>query len=95
MSFKKPKNRQAHNDPTIAPGLEMDELDAKATGEEKERGDYTSVTKLVIDRIPDEGQWEDVLTLVGKGTFFFIERSQLMGLIGVFLNHNLSIPVDN
>jgi hypothetical protein len=37
--------------PTIAPGLELDELEASATEEEIARGDSTSVTKLFIDRV--------------------------------------------
>jgi len=43
--------RQKDHEPTIAPGLEMDELDEKATEKEIETNDYTSVTKLFIDRI--------------------------------------------
>ncbi len=40
-----------HHAPTIAPGMEMDELDEPATEEEIKRHDYTSVTKLFIDRL--------------------------------------------
>jgi len=41
-------------EPSIAPGLEMDELEEEATEEEVAKGDYTSVTKLVVDRVPEE-----------------------------------------
>lgn len=37
--------------PTIAPGMENDELDANATPEEIEKDDYTLVTKLYRDWI--------------------------------------------
>jgi hypothetical protein len=36
--------------PTLAPGMEMDELDQPATDKEIARNDYTSVTRLFIDR---------------------------------------------
>jgi hypothetical protein len=39
--------------PTVAPGMEMDELEEEATEEDVAEGDYTSVTKLVVDRIPE------------------------------------------
>jgi hypothetical protein len=39
--------------PNIAVGLEMDELEAEATSEEVSKGDFTPVTKLVIDRVED------------------------------------------
>ncbi|MBO8162363.1 MAG: hypothetical protein H0Z34_01445 [Brevibacillus sp.] len=34
---------------TIAPGMEMDELEEEATPEEIRKGDYTPVTKLIRD----------------------------------------------
>ena len=53
MKPNQPNNRQQRQDePTIAPGMEMDELEVDATEEEKQHGDSTPVTKLVIDRIP-------------------------------------------
>lgn len=55
MNRNPSKNEKLHEEPTIAPGMEMDELEAGATAEEKQRGDVTEVTKLVIDRVPDEG----------------------------------------
>jgi hypothetical protein len=44
--------REGEN-PNIAVGLEMDELEAEATTEEVNKGDFTPVTKLVIDRVED------------------------------------------
>lgn len=49
-----PKKQQEQAEPTVAPGMEMDELEVDATSQEVEQGDYTSVTKLVIDRVPEE-----------------------------------------
>lgn len=43
--------RTSQHEPTIAPSMEMDELDTPATDEEVERKDSTSVTKLFIDRV--------------------------------------------
>ncbi|HJV46028.1 MAG TPA: hypothetical protein VJ824_09940 [Bacillota bacterium] len=39
---------------TMAPSMEMDELEKSASKQEVKQGDYTQVTKLVIDRVPDE-----------------------------------------
>ncbi|CAJ1001899.1 hypothetical protein QO009_000762 [Brevibacillus aydinogluensis] len=47
---RKPNPDQKH-EPTIAPGMEMDELEEKATEEEIKNGDSTSVTTLYLDRI--------------------------------------------
>jgi hypothetical protein len=38
------------HEPTIAPSMEMDELDEEATEEEIKKGDSTRVTKLYIGR---------------------------------------------
>lgn len=46
--------RMKPHEPTIAPGLEMDELKVKASKEEIERGDSTSVTNLILDRTPED-----------------------------------------
>lgn len=43
--------RNPKHEPTIAPGMEMDELEEEATEEEIENGDSTSVTTLYLDRI--------------------------------------------
>lgn len=43
--------KQQKHDPTIASGLEMDELEEDATSEEIRNEDSTSVTKLFRDRI--------------------------------------------
>ncbi|WP_167577834.1 hypothetical protein [Ammoniphilus sp. YIM 78166] len=48
------ETRKQAGEPTVAPGLEMDELEAEATDEEVAEGDYTSVTKLVVDRLPED-----------------------------------------
>lgn len=45
---------QTTNQPAVAPGLDIDELEEDATEEEVSRGDYTPVTKLFLDRTPDE-----------------------------------------
>jgi hypothetical protein len=47
-----PKNQD--QEPTIAPGLEMDELDENASEGEIEKGDFTPVTKLYLDRTPED-----------------------------------------
>lgn len=47
------KKRKSYQ-PTIAPSMEMDELEISATEEEVRKGDYTPVTKLVLDRIPGD-----------------------------------------
>jgi len=42
-------------EPTIAPGMNTsDPLEEKATSNEKERDEYTEVTRLFLDRTPDE-----------------------------------------
>ncbi|WP_219839286.1 hypothetical protein [Paenibacillus sp. R14(2021)] len=42
-------------EPTIAPGMNThDPLEKKATEEEIEKGDYTSVTRLFLDRTLEE-----------------------------------------
>ncbi|MFK7692594.1 hypothetical protein [Paenibacillus sp. HJGM_3] len=39
-----------HEEPTIAPGMNMhDELEEKASEEEVQRGESTSVTRLYVD----------------------------------------------
>ncbi|GAC43251.1 hypothetical protein [Paenibacillus popilliae] len=42
--------------PTFAPGMELDNLKEKATPEEIDRGDSTSVTNLILDRTGDDNQ---------------------------------------
>jgi len=49
------KQRETQHEPTVAPGLNgHDPLEAKASEEEIETGDYTSVTKLFLDRTPED-----------------------------------------
>ncbi|GAB7389286.1 hypothetical protein BSNK01_31240 [Bacillaceae bacterium] len=50
---RKQERENAQNEPTIAPGMEMDALDAPAPPEEVAKGDFTRVTRLYIDRIDD------------------------------------------
>lgn len=46
---------QGQDGPTIAPGLNThDPLEEKATRKESEHGDSTSVTRLYLDRTPEE-----------------------------------------
>lgn len=46
------RSKQKQDQPTIAPGMEIDELEEEATEEEIANGDYTEVTSLIIDRLP-------------------------------------------
>ncbi|EST52349.1 hypothetical protein T458_15295 [Brevibacillus panacihumi W25] len=49
------KRRDQEQEPTVAPGLYgHDPLEAKASETEIENGEYTSVTKLFLDRTPEE-----------------------------------------
>lgn len=47
------KTKDSKEAPTIAPSMEMDELEAEASPKEIKDGESTSVTKLVIDRFDD------------------------------------------
>ncbi len=41
--------------PTLAPGMNTsDPLEEEATEKEKRRGDYTEVTRLYLDRTPED-----------------------------------------
>ena len=49
------KSQSNRNEPTIAPGMNMhDPLEEQATEEEIEKGDVTSVTRLYLDRTPED-----------------------------------------
>lgn len=51
----KEKPQTNHNEPTIAPGMNThDPLEKKATEEDIEKGDATSVTRLYLDRTPED-----------------------------------------
>jgi hypothetical protein len=51
----KEKSQSNHNEPTIAPGMNThDPLEKKATEEDIENGDATSVTRLYLDRTPED-----------------------------------------
>jgi hypothetical protein len=47
--------QEARHEPTIAPGMNTsDSLEEKATEEEVREGDYTEVTRLYVDRTPED-----------------------------------------
>ncbi|SDM92431.1 hypothetical protein SAMN04487897_101500 [Paenibacillus sp. yr247] len=47
--------KSENHEPSIAPGMNMhDPLEKKATEEEIEKGDTTSVTRLYLDRTPED-----------------------------------------
>ncbi|GEC89421.1 MULTISPECIES: hypothetical protein [Brevibacillus] len=49
------KRGSAEHEPTVAPSMNgHDPLEEKATEEEVEKGDYTKVTRLFLDRTPEE-----------------------------------------
>ncbi len=49
------RKRNAKHEPTVAPGMDThDPLEKKANEQEIEKGDYTSVTRLFLDRTPDD-----------------------------------------
>ncbi|MFD0710794.1 hypothetical protein [Paenibacillus sp. GCM10027626] len=53
--MKKVNRNHDEHDPTIAPGMNTsDQLEEKATDEEIERGQYTEVTRLFLDRTPKD-----------------------------------------
>lgn len=53
-----PKNKDndnKRNEPTMAPGMNThDELEEKATEQEVEHGQSTSVSRLFLDRTPED-----------------------------------------
>ncbi|NRR24595.1 MULTISPECIES: hypothetical protein [Brevibacillus] len=49
------KRGSAEHEPSVAPSMYgHDPLEEKATEEEVEKGDYTKVTRLFLDRTPEE-----------------------------------------
>lgn len=49
------KRGSADHEPSVAPSMYgHDPLEEKATKEEVEKGDYTKVTRLFLDRTPEE-----------------------------------------
>ncbi|MDD9265406.1 hypothetical protein ACFPES_00010 [Paenibacillus sp. GCM10023248] len=49
------KDNTEHDEPTIAPGMNThDLLEKKATEEDVENGEATSVTRLYLDRTPED-----------------------------------------
>ncbi|MEX2414811.1 MAG: hypothetical protein WD424_01595 [Paenibacillaceae bacterium] len=48
-------DKDKDHEPTIAPGMNTsDPLEEKTTKKKKERGEYTEVTRLYLDRTPDD-----------------------------------------
>lgn len=61
IKISQPKNggilvtKEKNNEPTIAPGMNThDVIEEKASSEEIKQGESTSVTRLFLDRTPDE-----------------------------------------
>jgi hypothetical protein len=49
------EEQKKEKEPVLAPGMHTsDPLEEKATPEEIERGDYTEVTRLFLDRTPED-----------------------------------------
>ncbi|WP_202916329.1 hypothetical protein [Paenibacillus mesophilus] len=49
------KDKRNEQEPTMAPGMNTsDPLEEKATAQDIERGEYTEVTRLFLDRTPEE-----------------------------------------
>lgn len=52
---KMDKNNRQHEEPNIAPAMQThDELEEKATKKEVKDGDSTQVTRLYLDRTPED-----------------------------------------
>ncbi|WP_199620094.1 hypothetical protein [Paenibacillus alkalitolerans] len=51
---RKEKERRDNGEPNIAPGMQNDELERAATEEERREGETTEVTKLYLDRTPED-----------------------------------------
>jgi hypothetical protein len=50
-----PNVKRERHEPTIAPGMNMqDDLEERAEEQEVDAGNYTSVTKLYLDRTPED-----------------------------------------
>lgn len=55
MIDNKNSKHNGEEEPTVAPGMDRQEmLREEATEEEVKRGDYTEVTQFIIDRTPEE-----------------------------------------
>ena len=55
MSENRTALGKQHEEPTVAPGMNThDPLEEKASAEEIEHGDSTPVTRLYLDRTPEE-----------------------------------------
>ncbi|MBW7455901.1 hypothetical protein ACFOLF_02870 [Paenibacillus sepulcri] len=50
-----PKEKKEEHEPTVAPEMDThNSLEEEPTEEERERGDYTEVTRLYLDRTPED-----------------------------------------
>lgn len=50
-----PKEKKEKHEPTVAPEMDThSSLEEEPTEEERERGDYTEVTRLYLDRTPED-----------------------------------------
>jgi hypothetical protein len=50
-----PDDKKDKHEPNVAPGMDThSSLEDNANEEEIERGDYTEVTRLYLDRTPDD-----------------------------------------
>jgi hypothetical protein len=55
LKLNREERGQIDNDePNIAPGMQNDELERAATDEERREGETTEVTKLYLDRTPQD-----------------------------------------
>ncbi|MFD0871281.1 Uncharacterised protein [Chlamydia abortus] len=53
--MKNKKKRNEETGPTLAPGMNMhDEMEEEASEREIEQGESTSVTRLYLDRTPED-----------------------------------------
>ncbi|MGG4033830.1 hypothetical protein ABEV74_09005 [Paenibacillus cisolokensis] len=49
------KERKSKKEPTLAPGMDThNSLEEEPTAEEAARGNYTEVTRLYLDRTPED-----------------------------------------
>lgn len=50
-----PKEKKQEHEPTVAPGMDThNSLEEEPTEEELQRGNYTEVTRLYLDRTPED-----------------------------------------
>jgi hypothetical protein len=50
-----PQKKERRSEPTVAPGMDTRRLlEQNADAKDKRRGDYTEVTRLYLDRTPED-----------------------------------------